>query len=89
MFFIYIIVILIVTSIDFSLYGFNGYIDIKNANDSQLIFLIIQMSLFISPGFKGNEWYAKNLQKKGYNFNCSVEANNKEEAIFLATKSAI
>ncbi len=88
LFFIYIFVILIITSIDFSLYGFSGYIDIKNADDSQLIFLMIQMIIFVSPGFKGNEWTAKNLQKKGYIFDCSIVANNKDNALFLATNSA-
>ena len=34
----------------------------------------------ISPGFKGNEWTAQNLQKKGYEFAYSVQADNKKEA---------
>ncbi|MDB9864558.1 hypothetical protein OAD23_05105 [Candidatus Thioglobus sp.] len=83
----YIIVILIITSIDFTIYGFEGYIDIANADDLQLIFLIIQIIIFISPGFKGNEWTSKNLQKKGYVFDCSIEANNKDEALTLVTSS--
>jgi hypothetical protein len=85
----YIFVILIITSIDFSFYGFEGYIDIVNADDLQLIFLIVQIIIFISPGFKGNEWTANNLQKKGYIFDCSIEAKNKDDALFLATNSAI
>jgi len=83
----YIFVILIITSIDFAFYGFNGYIDIKNADDLQLIFLIIQIVIFLSPGFKGNEWTAKNLQRKGYIFYCSIEAKNKNEALILASSS--
>ena len=82
----YIFVILIITSIDFAFYGFDGYIDIANADDLQLFFLIVQIILFISPGFKGNEWTVYNLQKKGYIFDCTIEANNKNEALFLATK---
>ncbi|MDA9766914.1 DUF2628 domain-containing protein [Candidatus Thioglobus sp.] len=85
----YIFVILIITSIDFTFYGFEGYIDIANADDLQLIFLIVQIIIFISPGFKGNEWTATHLQKKGYIFDCSIEANNKDDALFLATNSAI
>jgi hypothetical protein len=83
----YIFVILIITSIDYTFYGFEGYIDIANADDLQLIFLIIQIIIFISPGFKGNEWTAKNLQKKGYIFDCSIEAKNKNEALLLASNS--
>ena len=83
----YIIVILIITSIDFTIYGFEGYIDIANADDLQLIFLIIQIIIFISPGFKGNEWTVKNLQNKGYVFDCSIEANNKKEALTFITSS--
>ena len=89
LFFSYIFVILIITSIDFTLYGFDGYIDIANADDPQLIFLFIQIIIFISPGFKGNEWTANNLQKKGYIFDCSIEAKNKDDALFLATKAAV
>ena len=89
LFFSYIFVILIITSIDFKLYGFDGYIDIANADDLQLIFLFIQIIIFISPGFKGNEWTANNLQKKGYIFDCSIEAKNKDDALFLATKAAV
>ena len=81
----YILIILIITSIDFVFYGFNGYIDISNASDPQLIFLIIQIIIFIYPGFKGNEWTAKNLQKKGYAFDCSIEAKNINEAIKLTS----
>jgi len=87
LFITYIFVILIITSIDFKFYGFNGYIDIANADDPQLIFLILQIIIFISPGFKGNEWTANNLQKKGYIFDCIIEAKNKDDALFLATKS--
>ena len=85
LFLTYIFVILIITSIDFTFYGFNGYIDIANADDLQLIFLIIQIIIFISPGFKGNEWTANNLQKQGYIFDCTIEAKNKNDALFLAT----
>jgi type IV secretory pathway VirB6-like protein len=87
LFIFYIFVILIITSIDYTFYGFDGYIDIASADDLQLIFLIVQIIIFISPGFKGNEWTATNLQKKGYVFDCSIEANNKNEALTLVTSS--
>ena len=84
----YVFVILFLASIDFKIYGFD-VIDITNANNLQLIFLIIQFVIFASPGFKGNEWTAKNLQKKDYIFDCSIEAKNINEALMLATKSSI
>ena len=64
----YIFVILILAGIDFEIYGFDGYIDIKNSNNLQLVFFIIQIVLLISPGFKGNKWTETNLIKKGYVF---------------------
>jgi hypothetical protein len=82
----YVFVILFLASIDFKIYGFD-VIDITNANNLQWIFLIIQFVIFASPGFKGNEWTATNLQKKGYIFDCSIEAKNKNEALELLTSS--
>ena len=84
MFIFYIITILVLASIDVEIYGFEGYIDIPKANNLQLIFFIIQIIIFLTPGFKGNEWTSNNLQKKGYVFDCSIEAKNKNEAIALA-----
>ncbi len=84
----YIFVILFLASIDFQIYGLD-VIDIPNANNLQWILLIVQFVIFASPGFKGNEWTAKNLQKKDYIFDCSIEAKNKKEALMLATKSSI
>ena len=84
MFISYIIIILVLAGIDFEIYGFEGYIEIQKANNLQLIFFIIQIMIFLTPGFKGNEWTANNLQKKGYVFDCSIEAKNNNEAIALA-----
>ena len=89
LFITYIFFILVLASIDALIYGPVDVIDIKNANNLQLIFFIIQIVIFTSPGFKGNEWTANNLQKKGYIFDCSIEAKNKDDALFLATNSAI
>ena len=83
-FILYIIIILVLAGIDFEIYGFEDYIDIPNASNFQLIFFIFQIIIFLTPGFKGNEWTSNNLQKKGYVFDCSIEAKNKNEAIALA-----
>jgi len=89
LFITYIFVILVLTSIDAQIYGLDDFIDISNANNLQWIFLIIQFIIFISPGFKGNEWTANNLQKKGYVFDCSIDAKNKTEALIVVNKSII
>jgi len=83
LFFTYLFFILVLASIDAQIYGLVNFIDITNANNLQWIFLIIQIVIFASPGFKGNEWTVKNLQKKGYIFDCSIEAKNKDGALFL------
>ena len=87
LFITYIFFILVLASIDAQIYGLVDFIDIKNANNLQWILLIVQIVIFASPGFKGNEWTATNLQKKGYIFDYSIEANNKDEALTLATSS--
>ena len=89
LFITYIFVILVLTSIDAQIYGLNDFIDISNANNLQWIFLIIQFIIFVSPGFKGNEWTANNLQKKGYVFDCSIDAKNKTEALIVANELII
>jgi hypothetical protein len=89
LFITYIFFILVLASIDAQIYGLNDVIDIKNANNLQWIFFIFQIVIFASPGFKGNEWTANNLQNKGYIFDCSIEAKNKDDALFLATNSDI
>jgi len=85
----YIFVILVLASVDALIYGTNDFIDISNANNLQWIFLIIQFVAFTSPGFKGNEWTTNNLQKKGYVFDCSIDAKNKNEALIIINKSLI
>ncbi|MDB9933069.1 hypothetical protein OAE45_00410 [Candidatus Thioglobus sp.] len=87
LFITYIFFILILASIDAQIYGLVDFIDITNANNLQWILLIIQIVIFASPGFKGNEWTATNLQKKGYIFDCSIEANNKKEALTFVSSS--
>ena len=88
LFITYMFFILVLASIDAQIYGLVDVIDIKNANNLQWILFIIQIVIFVSPGFKGNQWTVNNLQKKGYIFDCSIEAKNKDDALFLATNSA-
>ena len=88
-YYLYILYSCSLASIDAQIYGLVDVIDIKNANNLQWILFIIQIVIFASPGFKGNEWTANYLQKKGYIFDCSIEAKNKDDALFLATNSAI
>jgi len=80
-FILYIIIILVLASIDVEMYGFEGYIDIPKANNLQLMFFIFQIIIFLTPGFKGNEWTANNLLKKSYVFDYSIEAKNKAIAL--------
>jgi len=89
LFILYVLFILVLASIDAQIYGLVDVIDIKNANNLQWILFIIQIVIFASPGFKGNEWTANNLQKKGYIFDCSIDAKNKDDALFLAINSSI
>jgi len=89
LFITYIFVILVLAGIDAQIYGLDDFIDIANANNLQWIFLIIQIVIFASPGFKGNEWTANNFQKKGYVFDYSIDAKNKTEALIVANKSII
>ena len=60
----YIFVIIALASIDFLIYGFDDVIDITSANNLQWILLIIQLVIFATPGFKGNEWTVKHYKKK-------------------------
>ena len=89
MFFFYIIIILVLAGIDVEMYGFEDYIDIPNANNLQLIFFIIQIIIFLTPGFKGNEWTVSNLIDQGYKVSYSVQASSKKEALQLAQNKNI
>jgi len=87
LFITYIFFIIVLASIDAQIYGLDSFIDPTNANNLQWILLVTQIVIFTSPGFKGNEWTVKNLQKKGYIFDCSIEAKNINEALELVTSS--
>ena len=82
-FFSYILIILFLAGVDYEIYGELGFLNFSTASDLHWLWLIIQVVVFILPGFKGNQWTAKNLQKKGYEFAYSVQADNKNKAIEL------
>ena len=85
-FFSYILIILFLAGVDYEIYGELGFLNFSTASDLHWLWLIIQIIIFTLPGFKGNEWTAKNLQSKGYEFAYSVQADNKQTAIELPEK---
>jgi len=85
-FFSYILIILFLAGVDYEIYGELGFLNLSTASDLHWLWLIIQIVVFILPGFKGNQWTATNLQKKGYEFAYSVQADNKKKAIELLEK---
>ena len=85
-FFSYILIILFLAGVDYEIYGELGFLNLSTASDLHWLWLIIQIVVFILPGFKGNQWTATNLQKKGYEFAYSVQADNKNKAIELPEK---
>lgn len=86
-FFLYVILFLVAAVVDYELYGDFGYIDINNASNEEWIWVGIQFFIFILPLFKGNDWTANNLIKKGYLFIDSVHAISEENAIAIALES--
>jgi hypothetical protein len=85
-FIIYILTILILASIDYELYGYLGFFNFSTADGFQIIILIVEILILLLPGFMGNEWTAKKLQKDGYKLLYTVKAHNKNSALELAQK---
>ena len=85
----YILTILILASIDFEIYGELGFFNFSNANDLQIIIVIIEIVILLLPAFKGNEWTSLHLVKKGYQVSYSVQASSKKEALKLAQNKKI
>tara|TARA_B100000795_G_scaffold239134_1_gene200629 strand:+ start:2491 stop:2874 length:384 start_codon:yes stop_codon:yes gene_type:complete len=85
-FFSYILIILFLAGIDFEIYGELGFLNLTTASDLHWLWLIIQIIIFILPGFKGNEWTANNLKNNGYKIAFSIQANNRKIASELAKK---
>lgn len=52
---------------------------------SSLLF-VAYIALCLIPGFKGNSWRLKNLEKRGYEFKREIQADSPDAAIALAVK---
>jgi len=87
-FFTYIILIFIAVAIDEAIYGHISSIDFNNASNGEWVWAGIQFIVFILPLFKGNDWTAKHLVKKGYLLVETVDAISKENAIAIALENA-
>jgi len=85
----YIFTILILASIDFEIYGELGFFNFSNANDLQIIIVLIEIVILLLPAFKGNEWTSLNLLSKGYKVSFTVQASSKKEALKLAQNKKI
>jgi len=85
-FFSYVLIILFLAGVDYEIYGESGFLNFSTASDLHWLWLIIQIIIFTLPGFKGNEWTARNLQEKGYEFAYSVQAEDKTAAIKISEK---
>ena len=82
-FIIYFLMILILASIDYEIYGYLGFFNFSTADGLQIIIIIAEAVILTLPAFKGNEWTVSNLIKKGYEVSYSVQAPNKKEALKL------
>ena len=85
----YVLIILILASIDYEIYGELGFFNFSNSNDLQIIIVIIEMVILLLPAFKGNEWTSQNLLSKGYKVSFSVQASSKKEALKLAQNKSV
>ena len=79
----YILIILILASIDYEIYGEVGFFHFSTANDLQILIFIAEIVILALPAFKGNEWTITDLQKKGYKISYSVQASSKKQALQL------
>jgi len=85
----YVLTILILASIDYEIYGYLGFFNFSNANDLQIIILIVEIFILLLPAFKGNEWTVSYLLTKGYKISYSVQAPSKKEALKIAQNKKI
>ena len=85
----YILIILILASIDYELYGFLGFFNFSTADGLQIIIIIAEAVILMLPAFKGNEWTVSNLIDQGYKVSYSVQASSKKEALQLAKNKNI
>jgi hypothetical protein len=80
----YVLIVLILASIDYEIYGELGFFNFSTANDLQILIFIVEIVILALPAFKGNEWTIIDLKKKGYKISYSVQASSKKEALQLA-----
>ena len=85
----YILIILILASIDYELYGELGFFKYSTANDLQIFIFFAEIIILTLPGFRGNEWTVVNLKKQGYKLVYSVQASSKRSALELAKNKEI
>jgi hypothetical protein len=85
----YILIILILASIDYELYGYLGFFNFSTADGLQIIIIIVEAVILMLPAFKGNEWTVSNLIDQGYKISYSVQASSKKEALQLAKNKNI
>jgi hypothetical protein len=85
----YILIILILASIDYELYGYLGFFNFSTADGFQIIIFIAEIVILLLPAFKGNEWTVLNLKEKGYKVSFSVQASSNKEALQLAQNKKI
>ena len=85
----YILIILILASIDYELYGYLGFFNFSTADGLQIIIIIAEAVILMLPAFKGNEWTVSNLIDQGYKISYSVQASSKKEALQLAKNKNI
>tara|TARA_B110000008_G_scaffold184703_1_gene183561 strand:+ start:249 stop:659 length:411 start_codon:yes stop_codon:yes gene_type:complete len=79
----YILIILILASIDYELYGYLGFFNFSTADGLQFIIIIAESVILILPAFKGNDWTVSNLINGGYNVSYTIQASSKQEALKL------
>ena len=85
----YILIILILASIDYELYGYLGFFNFSTADGLQIIIIIVEIVILTLPAFKGNEWTVSSLINQGYQVSYSVQASSKMEALQLAKNKNI
>jgi hypothetical protein len=85
----YILIILILASIDYELYGYLGFFNFSTADGLQIVIIIAEIVILTLPAFKGNDWTISNLLNQGYRVSFSVQASSKKEALKLALNKNI
>lgn len=59
----------------------------EKSDAGTLLMILIQLGVYIFVGFKGNEWRASNLQKRGFEVVDTVQAENPDAAIGKVAKT--